>query len=86
MICYIIKYAYIYYRYCAAKWITKCEQIMPGWGFSELQDLPFLSNQAKRDIEVYLKLNYIYLLTNIYPKCEYFSEYFSLYDTCYKNT
>lgn len=65
MICYIIKYAYIYYRYCAAKWITKCEQIMPGRGFSELQGLPFLSNQAKRDIEVVFKIK-LYLFINKY--------------------
>jgi len=40
---------------------------MPGRGFSELQGLPFLSNQAKRDIEKwYLKLNYIYLFINKY--------------------
>lgn len=62
MICYIIKYAYIYYRYCAAKWITKYEQIMPGRGFSKLQGLPFLSNQAKEILKGYLKLNYNYLL------------------------
>lgn len=48
---------------------------MPGRGFSKLQGLPFLSNQAKRDIEVVFNIK-LYLFI-IYSKCEYFSEYFS---------
>lgn len=38
---------------------------MPGRGFSELQGLPFLSNQAKRDIEVVFKIK-LYLFINKY--------------------
>lgn len=62
MICYIIKYAYIYYRYCAAKWITKYEQIMPGEDLANSRVYHFWVIRQNEILKWYLKLNYIYLL------------------------